>query len=55
MKADHVPVEKHLLAEPWASDPSKMTLDVPTYLKFRDARFHEVLRIAQRIVNPELP
>ncbi len=55
MKAASVPVEKHLLAEPWASDPSKMKLDVETYCKFRDARFDAVLQLAQRIVNPEVP
>lgn len=53
MKKASVPVERHLLAEPWASDPSKMTLDVPTYLKFRDARKRAVFDIARRIVNPE--
>lgn len=54
MKKDNVPVEKHLLVEPWCSDPSKMTLDVPTYAKFREARFDAILGIARRIVNPEL-
>lgn len=55
MKKDHVPIEKHLLVEPWASDPSQMTLDAATYGKFRDARFDAILAIAQRIVNPENP
>lgn len=54
MKNDNVPVEKHLLAEPWSSDPGRMTLDVPTYTKFRDARFDAILAIAQRLVNPEI-
>lgn len=54
MKNDNVPVEKHLLAEPWSSDPGRMTLDVPTYNKFRDARFDAILAIAQRLVNPEI-
>ncbi len=53
MKNDKVPVEKHLLVEPWASDPSQLKLDVATYAKFREARFQAILRIAQRIVNPE--
>lgn len=53
MKKASVPVERHLLAEPWTSDPSRMTLDVPTHLEFRDARKRAVLDIAQRIVNPE--
>jgi hypothetical protein len=55
MKNDHVPVEKHLLAEPWATDPSRLTLDVPTYTEFREARLNAILGIAQRIVNPENP
>jgi Protein of unknown function DUF262 len=55
MKQANLPVEKHLLAEPWASDPSLLKLDVDTYRAFRDARLHAVLAIAHRIVNPELP
>jgi len=54
MKKDGVPVEKHLLAEPWASNPAEMKLDVDSYRRFRDARFEAVLQMAQRIVNPEL-
>lgn len=53
LKKEAVPVERHLLAEPWASDPSTMTLDVPTYTKFRDARFAAILAIVRRIVDPE--
>ena len=55
MKKSQVPVEKHLLAEPWASDPSLLKLDVTTYAKFREARLAAILGIAQRIVNPENP
>ena len=55
MKAGGVPIEKHLLVEPWAGDPTQLRLDSATYSSFRDARFNEVLAIAQRIVNPELP
>ena len=55
MKNDSVPVEKHLLVEPWASDPSKLTLDATTYGNFRAARFDALLKIAQRVVNPENP
>ena len=55
MKKDHVPIEKHILIEPWATDPSRMTLDVTTYAKFREAPFAAILGIAQRIVNPENP
>jgi hypothetical protein len=53
MKTDRVPVERHLLVEPWASDPSRLTLDEAAYRQFRDARFGAILGIAQKIVNPE--
>lgn len=55
MQKDRVPIEKHILAEPWATDPSQMRLDVTTYNKFREARFKAILSIAQSIVNPEIP
>jgi Protein of unknown function DUF262 len=55
MKAAGVPVERHLLAEPWASDPVKLKLDVSSYRSFRDARLTEILKIARRIVDPEVP
>jgi hypothetical protein len=54
MKKNGVPVEKHLLAEPWASEPHKLALEKQTYIAFRDSRAAAVLDIAQRIVNPEL-
>jgi hypothetical protein len=54
MKDANVPVHKHLLVEPWASHPEKLTLDPDTYAAFCEARFNAVLSIAQKIVNPEL-
>jgi hypothetical protein len=54
MKLAGVPVEKHLLAEPWASDPAKLTLDAAAYAAFRDARFTAIFDIAKKIVNPEV-
>jgi Protein of unknown function DUF262 len=54
MKAAGVPVERHLLAEPWASDPAQLKLDVQSYRSFRDARFTEILKIARKIVDPEV-
>lgn len=54
MKQAGVPVEKHLLVEPWASDPARLALTSGAYHAFRDARFQRVLAIAQRLVNPEL-
>jgi hypothetical protein len=54
MKVAGVPIEKHLLAEPWASDPARLKLDAATYASFRDARFNAILGIAKKIVNPEM-
>ena len=34
-------------------DPPHLTLDAAVYSEFRDARFNETSKIAQRIVNPE--
>lgn len=53
MKQGGVPVERHLLADPWAKDPSKLALDVATYRAFRDARLDAIMKIAQQIVDPE--
>jgi hypothetical protein len=53
MKNNGIQVSKHLLVEPWASDPSKLILDIPTYTRFREERFKCILEIAKSIVNPE--
>lgn len=55
LQASKIPVEKHLLAEPFASDPSKLKFDVKTYGKFRDARHKVVFEMARKVVDPELP
>ena len=54
LKKNGVPVERHLLAQPWASEPHKLVLDKETYLAFRNERAATILGIAQRIVNPEI-
>lgn len=53
MKKAGVPVAKHLLVEPWMSKPEALKLDPKVYEQFRERRLEEILRIAQRIVNPE--
>jgi hypothetical protein len=53
MQKAGVPVEKHLLVDPWATEPTRLKLDAETYAEFREARLGAILRIAQRIVNPE--
>ena len=55
LKAANVPVEKHLLVEPYASDPSKLTFDTDTFQAFTRARSARILEIVRRIVDPELP
>jgi flagellar motility protein MotE (MotC chaperone) len=54
LKSGGVDIEKHLLLADMASDPSKLVFDAPTYLDFRNRRFEEILKIANRVVNPEL-
>jgi hypothetical protein len=54
LKSGGVDIEKHLLLADMASDPSKLVFDAPTYLDFRNRRFDEILKIANRVVNPEL-
>lgn len=55
MKKPNVPVEKHLRAEPWATNRGRLAMDVANYRISVTPRFAEVLAIAQRIVNPEVP
>ncbi|MFZ5478741.1 MAG: DUF262 domain-containing protein [Myxococcota bacterium] len=54
LKANKVPVEKHLLVEPYAQNPSKLTFNATTYRKFRDARFQALLDLARKVVDPEV-
>jgi hypothetical protein len=52
LKKGGVDIEKHLMVKQYADDPSKLMFDVPSYMAFRDARFSEILAIAERVVNP---
>jgi hypothetical protein len=54
MKQGGVPVERHLLVEPWAGNPASLKLDVKSYRDFRDARFAAIVKIAQGIVDAEV-
>jgi len=52
LKASGIPIEKHLLCEEESQDPLKLKMTKTCYLNFRDRRANEILRIAERIVNP---
>jgi hypothetical protein len=53
LQAANVPVHKHLMVEPWASDPAQLTFDRDTYMRFRDARLRAIFEMARKIVNLE--
>lgn len=55
LKKSGVDIEKHLILEDYADDPSKLKFDVPTYMDFRDRRLQAIFEICERIVNPEVP
>lgn len=54
LKAGGCPVERHLLVDPWASNPAKLTFTSAGYRKFRDARFAALLEIVRSVVDPEI-
>jgi hypothetical protein len=54
MKAGGIDIEKHLLLEDVANDPSKLKFDLPTYLDFRDRRFERMSAILRATVDPEI-
>lgn len=49
-----VPIELHLLADEFASDPSTLKFDKETYDRFRTSRRRAIWRSLRRIVDPEL-
>jgi len=55
LAADSVDISRHLLVTEFSSDPKKLAFDVQTYLKFRDSRLGEILKISAEVVNAELP
>jgi hypothetical protein len=52
LKNSGIPIEKHLLCKLESQDPSKLILDAPTYMDFRDRRASDIFNIAKTIVNP---
>jgi hypothetical protein len=53
LKAGGIDIEKHLLLEDIADDPSRLKFDLPTYLDFRDRRFERMWEILRATVDPE--
>lgn len=54
LKQAGVPVEKHVLADEFASDPSTLLFDAATYARFRTARRQKIATIARKVVDPEV-
>ena len=54
MKAGGIDIERHLLLEDVADDPSKLKFDLATYLDFRDRRFEQMSGILKATVDPEI-
>lgn len=55
LKKDGVDISHHLLVPAYAADPTKLAFNPANYIAFRDARLNEMLAIAKRVVNPEVP
>jgi hypothetical protein len=53
LRAQGVPIEKHLLVPEFSQDPYSLKFDRPTYDVFRAKRRQEVWKSVKRIVDPE--
>ena len=53
LRAQGVPIEKHLLVSEFSQDPSSLKFDRPAYDVFRAKRRQEVWKSVKRIVDPE--
>lgn len=53
LKAQGVPIERHLLVEEFAADPQKLAFDRPTYDQFRSLRRDAIWTSLRRVVDPE--
>jgi len=54
LRAQGVPIERHLLADEFAGNPSALTFDRPTYDRFRLARREALWQSLRRVVDPEV-
>jgi hypothetical protein len=55
LKAQGVPIERHLLVDQFAADPSKLAFDQPTFDQFRSLRRDAIWASLKRVVDPEIP
>jgi len=53
LKAAGVPIEKHLLVEPYASHPDRLIFDAETFGRFRKERKSKLFGILRRVVDLE--
>ncbi|MBE7497137.1 MAG: DUF262 domain-containing protein [Verrucomicrobiaceae bacterium] len=51
LKLEGVPIEKHLLAEEFITNPDRLQFDLPTYGRFLTARFAIIKQSVQSVVN----
>lgn len=55
LKAQGIPIGKHLLVSEYADNPSLLKFNVATFNEFRGKRRAEIWKSAKRTVDPELP
>jgi len=53
LKQSGIPIEKHLLLDEFAEDPSRLAFDASTYRAFRNRRRARIWEICARTTNPE--
>lgn len=51
LKAEGVPIEKHLLVPEFATDTDRLKMDISDYRWFRDARLDRIYEIVAAVVN----
>lgn len=54
LRLQGVPIERHLLVDEFADDPSKLAFDKPTFDRFRSLRREAIWASLKRVVDPEL-
>lgn len=54
LRSQGVPIERHLLVEEFADDPTKLVFDKATFDRFRSLRRDAIWASLKRVVDPEL-
>lgn len=54
LKTQGVPIDRHLLVEEFATEPSKLAFDKPTFDRFRSLRREAIWNSLRRVVDPEV-